>query len=281
MLTPKQKKLPALSNLFAPRSPLEFLGFSIISAIVSLLSAGNPIGFIGVSGLAMFWWWVDRQRTKKASEELVFSLHKEPPHGAKGLILLLSPYSPRNPALQDLQKIKPLIEYLIATPIVNLETADFDKIGLFNSNLCPQIKAVEYHFQQGKLQEVWLISSESYDTVKGSESTAQILQQYLRFHYGQKLNVHWNESLSSKDYEYKKLWQIGEDIFRQSGYKDEVLVADITGGTKMMSVALALACIPPKRRMQYMDSQRDWQGNPLPQGEMSPVVIDVDPILYQ
>ncbi|WP_051470164.1 hypothetical protein [Fischerella sp. PCC 9605] len=59
-----------------------------------------------------------------------------------------------------------------------------------------------------------------------------------------------------------------------------MIVADITGGTKMMSVALAMACIPPRRRMQYMDSQRDWQGNPLPTGEMKPVVIDIDPILY-
>ncbi|NJM69632.1 MAG: hypothetical protein HC862_05050 [Scytonema sp. RU_4_4] len=48
----------------------------------------------------------------------------------------------------------------------------------------------------------------------------------------------------------------------------------------MMSVALAMVCILPRRQMQYMDSQRDWQGNPLPKGEMKPVVIDIDPILY-
>jgi hypothetical protein len=48
----------------------------------------------------------------------------------------------------------------------------------------------------------------------------------------------------------------------------------------MMSVALGMACIPPKRRMQYMDSQRDWEGNPVSAGDMQPIVIDVDPILY-
>jgi hypothetical protein len=57
------------------------------------------------------------------------------------------------------------------------------------------------------------------------------------------------------------------------------MVADVTGGTKMMSVALAMACVPPKRRMQYMDSQRDWQGNPLTAGKIIPVSIDVDPFL--
>jgi len=30
-----------------------------------------------------------------------------------------------------------------------------------------------------------------------------------------------------------------------------------------------------------MDSQRDWQGNPLAKRQMIPVVIDIDPILYQ
>jgi hypothetical protein len=59
-----------------------------------------------------------------------------------------------------------------------------------------------------------------------------------------------------------------------------MLLADITGGNKMMSVAIAMACIPPGRRMQYMDTPRNRYGNPLRQGEMSPVVIDIDPILH-
>lgn len=48
----------------------------------------------------------------------------------------------------------------------------------------------------------------------------------------------------------------------------------------MMSVALAMACIPPNRKMQYMDSERDWQGQPLGAAGTRPVVIEVDPILY-
>jgi hypothetical protein len=32
--------------------------------------------------------------------------------------------------------------------------------------------------------------------------------------------------------------------------------------------------------MQYMDSQRDWKGEPLGKGEMSPVAIDIDPLVY-
>jgi len=69
-----------------------------------------------------------------------------------------------------------------------------------------------------------------------------------------------------------------DKIFQSADYKDEKIVADITGGTKMMSIALTLACIPPKRLLQYMDSQRDWEGNPLEKGEMKPTLIDIDSI---
>ncbi|NJM49236.1 MAG: hypothetical protein HC860_26210 [Alkalinema sp. RU_4_3] len=48
------------------------------------------------------------------------------------------------------------------------------------------------------------------------------------------------------------------------------MIADITGGTKMMSVAIAMACVAPKRRMQYVDMAGGL-----------PVVLDVDPIFYQ
>lgn len=278
MLTKPSKK-PQIEGLFSPRSPLEFLGFAGISTMISLLSAGQPIGLIFVPAFALAWWQLDWWRTRKQAQKTAFSVNKESPRPAKGLILLLSPYDPRNPSLKDEKILSQLLDQIFNSP--QPQAKDFDQINLLSSNLLPQIKAVEYHIQQGNLRDVWLISSESYDAVKGSEITAAILEKYLRIQYGQqRLDIH-TKNLSVKDYDYASLCQLGEKIFREAGYKDEVLVADITGGTKMMSVALAMACIPPGRRMQYMDSQRDWQGNPLAKGQMSPVVIDVDPILYQ
>lgn len=261
-----------------------------LSGLIGLFSAGNIFGIVGLVVVGVVWWWSDRQRAKERLEKLYEiintpgGLEKERPAGAKGLILLLSPYSPRNPALRDESTIAPLIEAVINAEIEELTQADFDRLDLLNSNLFPQIKAVEFHTGQGKLRDIWLISTQSYQTkqgtqVKGSEDSAQILRQYLRFHYGKTLDINW-EGLSVIDSDYHKLWLRAEQVFRDSGYKDEVIVADITGGTKMMSVALAMACIPPKRRIQYMDSQRDWEGNPLPAGDMQPIVIDVDPILY-
>lgn len=276
MLTAKPRS--PLEGIFAPRSPWEFIGFSTVTGMLGLLSAGNLAGFLFVPAFAIVWWWVDRQRSKRLAQATRFSVTKQPPQPARGLILLLSPYDPRNAALKDPAILNPLIQHVVQAP--HPTTADFTAINLLSSNLLPQIKAVEYHVEKGNLRNVWLIASASYESVKGSELAAVILEKYLRLQYGMRsFDIH-REGLTVKEYDYAGVWRLGEQIFRQSGYKDEVLVVDVTGGTKMMSVAIAMACISPRRRMQYMDSQRDWQGNPLEQGEMSPVGIDVDPILY-
>lgn len=275
----RQKPLK-LENLFAPRSPLEFLGYSIVTAIIGLISAGSPIGLIGVPVIAFCWWWIDRQRIKNQTPiNLSLSLEKQAPAAASGLILLLSPYFPRNTALKKPENLQPLLDALLGTPVEQLKEADFHNIGLFESNLLPPIKAVEYHFLQGKLREVWLIVSQTVGSVQGSESAARILEKYLTFLYGSQLKIHCSEKLTILDHDYAGLYCLADNIFQTADYKDELIVADVTGGKKMMSVALAMACVPPKRRMQYMDSDRDWQGNPLPAGIISPVSIDVDPFL--
>jgi len=204
---------------------------------------------------------------------------KEPPPAAKGLILVLSPYDPRDPSLKEASKLTPLLERIKAARSEDLAEADFQAIKLFDSNLRPQIRAVEFHVGKGSLRDVWLITSQSSGAMKGSEDAALILERYLLWKYARLLTVH-RDGLSAPEWDYKALWDLAEHVFRSGGYKDEMILADITGGTKMMSVALALACIPPGRRMQYVYSERDAQGQPLPRGGIDPVVIDVDPILY-
>lgn len=290
MLTQRQKKMFEFESIFSPRSPFEFVFFCSATIVLNLLpdlfkQLFPMIVIYIISGLFVvilfaIWWFLDRSRSKRRAVQLTFQPTKEQPSAARGLILLLSPYDPRDAALKDERTLRPLIDHIKKTSCENLTNNDFDNINLFNSNLRPQIKAVEYHLQQGKLQDLWLITSQSYDLVKGSEDAALILDKFIRFRYKDKPNVH-REGLSAKEWDYRGLWELGEKIFRESGYKEEVLLADITGGTKMMSVALAMACIPPGRRMQYVYSERDWQGNPLPQGAIDPVVIDVDPILYR
>ncbi len=278
-----------LENFFSPKSPLEFLGLALITTLINLLSSGNPIGVIGIVIVALVWWQVNRKIEKKRQEQIQeqtqYKTLKQSPELAKGLILLLSPYSPRNSLLSS-EQVETKINHICETSPNNLTEDDFHEINLFNSNLLTQIKAIEYHLEGGKLKEVWLITTPSIKelNIKGSQITALILETYLKFKYGNQLEIHRqyfsDQKLSVEDGNYEKLYEIVDYIFKKSGYQDDVLIADITGGTKMMSVALAMACIPPKRKMQYMDSQRDWEGNPLKTGEIKPVLVDVDPIRY-
>ena len=97
---PLSKKQPQMEGLFSPRSPIEFVGFAVVNAMIGLLSSGNLWGFVFVPTLAIGWWLVDRQRIKRQRQSAIFPVIKEPPQAAKGLILLLSPYSPRNEALR-------------------------------------------------------------------------------------------------------------------------------------------------------------------------------------
>jgi hypothetical protein len=267
-----------------PSSALEFLIYATISFIVGLTSNGNPLGFVGV-GVIFVIWYLLTKRTNKRRQELLdqylqLDYKSEQPSKARGLILLLSPYNAFN--LRDRKLLETNIEVLLTKKKQDLEKADFEAIGLFDSNLVPQIKAIEYHYQEPiTLRDVWLISSKSdqLQQVRGSEQTAEILAKYCEYAYPN-LFINKGEDYIVEDWNYNRIWRIAQNIFSTQGYTDSVIVADITGGTKMMSVALAMACVPINRKMQYMSSQRDWDGQPIPHGEMIPVGIDVDPILY-
>ncbi|MEG4420781.1 hypothetical protein QUA70_19630 [Microcoleus sp. LAD1_D5] len=308
-----------LKDIFTPSSSLQFIGFAVVNISFGLASAGN---LWGILLLTIIYWLLHRVDISQRKEKSIgITSEKVSPSGAKGLIMLLGPYSAGRKTIEDeikarveagIQKvfnnsiadlteadssginllestteseikkqIKKEIEVgiknILDKSIDNLTEADFSRINFFNSNLEPQIKAVKYHCVQEKtLQEVWLVGS------KGSEQTAEILQKYLKFQYGKDIIVHVDPSkFFTDEWKYAEFTAITEKIFQESTIKGEHILVDVTGGTKMMSVALAMACIPPKRKMQYISSDRDWQGNPLPQGQKEPVAIDFDPVLYR
>lgn len=274
-------------SLFHPSSAKGFFVFFCFTLLLNFstdflndllpLSLSRVLSVLLLSALFLGWWMYDKRRGLTIAKLIAFPPVKEQPRPAHGLTLLLSPFDPRDAELRKQEILSPLIDALRNKS--TLDQGDFDKINLLNSNLRPQIKAVEYHHDKGNLGDVWLITSESDGSVKGSEGAGIILEKYLRFKYGDALRIH-REGFSAKEWDYKGLWELGEKIFRESSLKEKVIVVDITGGNKLMSVALAMSCIPPRRRMQYVYSERDSVGEPLAKGAIEPVTIDVDPILY-
>lgn len=266
-------------------NPFNFIGLALLSLLFSKLSDGHIIAIILVVLIALLWWLANvflKRKTQYITDD-------QKPEPVKGLILLISPYS------CDKSEIEPLLKKIYQASPQELQKEDFDAIKLFDSNLLPPIKAVEYHSAENTLKEIWLITTLTYQMkhpetgelidIKGSENASLILEKYLNFKYGDKLEIHRQEfkgkSLTVKDREYGTLSELIDHIFRKSGYQPSSMIADITGGTKRMSVALAIACLPLERKMQYMDSQRDWQGKPLSQGNIQPVEIDINPIVYR
>ncbi|MBF2063624.1 MAG: hypothetical protein IGS39_04215 [Calothrix sp. C42_A2020_038] len=269
----------SLEFLISPQTSLAFLGFALINVATNLLSNlltnWSILGLAGIISTFLYWFFLEYRR-KRLLERFAVSVSPQAPQPAGGLVLLLSPYSPGRNSKIDITTLQNQIAYIQRTPIEKLVEADFEAIDLLKSNLVPQIKAVEHHWNTGELRDVWLITTK----VPGSGLSAGILEQYLRFRYAARLQTH-SQSYCVDDWNYKQLCELGEKIFRECHYKQESVVVDITGGTKMMSVALAMACLRPGRRMQYMESHRDWQGNPLEKGKIEPVGIDVSAIVYK
>lgn len=276
-LTPKDRY--SLESLISPQTSLAFLGFASINVATNLLSNlltdWSVFGLVGIFLTFLYWFFLEYRR-KRLLKKFAISVIPEAPKPAGGLVLLLSPYSPGRNSQIDATTLQNQISYILRTPVEKLVKADFDTIDLSNSNLVPQIKAVEHHFNAGELRDVWLITTKA----PGSGFSAGILEKYLRFQYADRLHTH-SQNYCVDDWNYKQLSELGEKIFRECNYKQESVVVDITGGTKMMSVALAMACLRPGRRMQYMESNRDWQGNPLEKGKIEPVGIEVSGIIYQ
>lgn len=278
-----EREIAQFQKLFSPDTPVMYSGFILLT--LALAKAVNYIptsvdtlllGFVGAVALVVA--FAHRNRQRRQLQLLTFTVSRQPPSGARGLILLVSPFDPRVQALRDPEVLQPKIATLLARPAETLSAEDWETVNLMGSNLRPQVEAVRFHMEQGRLHDVWLIHSERDETAQGSGTAAQLLEQYLQRHYSS-IRVH-RDGYGVPAWNYGELWKKAEEIFRTSGLANEAIVADVTGGTKMMSVALATACVAPGRRMQYMDTERDWQGQPLGRGTSVPVMVDVEPLLY-
>ncbi|MGH2732591.1 MAG: hypothetical protein ACRDJG_06600 [Actinomycetota bacterium] len=267
-------------RIFSPRSSRDFIGFAAVAVLINLASSTVPdldptliriFSTVLLVALFAFWWVRDQIVARRRSRLVAFTPTAQAPERARGLILLLGPYR----ADAGSEELGVAMERVLAPGAEAVGEEDFRKIGLFTSNLRPQVEALAYHSTGGVLRDVWLIS--------GSEKSTIILERYIRLRHPTVV-VHTEiegDSLAVEAWNYTEVWRKAEMVFRESPYRSRVMLADVTGGTKMMSIALAMACIPPGRKLQYMNADRDHKGAPVPEGEIRPLLIDIDPILYR
>ena len=48
-------------------------------------------------------------------------------------------------------------------------------------------------------------------------------------------------------------------VYRESGFEAKDIIADFTGGTKPMTTGMIMACLPPKRELEYVSLSSDRQ----------------------
>jgi len=129
--------------------------------------------------------------------------------------------------------------------------------------------ALEAHV--GRLEHCWLIAT--------SQSLA------TAYDVAKEISKHWpgiqihdiQKTLVANPESVENTWRIVEHIYSQEAPALELdetdIVADITGGLKPMTAGMALACRVPTRKMQYIQTPRDKDGQVIPQAPRYPVLL--------
>ncbi len=115
--------------------------------------------------------------------------------------------------------------------------------------------AVRYH--QPVLKNLWLIATDDSRSVADS---------YVDLYgKGAGLAVYWDRSYVVPSDNTETVFHVTTRILQEEaprfGLQPDDIVADITGGTKPMSVGVALACMQSERALQYVKSERTVTGD--------------------
>lgn len=141
-------------------------------------------------------------------------------------------------------------------------------ILLLSPYIGSSIPAIEYHLP--KVQALWLVS-----TPKSAGIATKLNEQYK-----DKVKIiHWGENYEVDADEPKSTFDIVKSILlsapREYIFVPQI-IADITGGTKPMSVGMTLACLAYGVDIQYMKAPRDALGRVDQDAQPLPIQIDIN-----
>ena len=134
--------------------------------------------------------------------------------------------------------------------------------------------ALQHHQKGGGATHCWLVMQADAEPVQQafSQLSQQLVEQGMttRLHpfYISKLDV-WEA--------YKAVRTIFEREAVEEGLEPGQVIADITGGTKPLTTGMVLAAITTNGALEYVESERDDQGRPIPS---TLYVVRVDTSFY-
>jgi len=133
------------------------------------------------------------------------------------------------------------------------------------------LSAVRHH--KARLERCWLLATSK------SLPAAQQLKDVI-YQNWPAIQVHDPVELLVDPESLASTWGAVERIYSRlapaAGLAENEIVADITGGQKPMTAGMTLACSSPNRKLQYMKTIRDENGDPQPGVAPQPIQIDLN-----
>jgi uncharacterized damage-inducible protein DinB len=162
-----------------------------------------------------------------------------------------------------------------------IQSLDFDKLNLEESNLEPTIKAILAH--SSRLEHCWLLSTRGKD-IAGSLPVARLLAEYLRQKHGLSCQFHYSEeesiTLDDDALVLSKTYELVRRVFLAADKKDlpaREMVANITTGFRSMTLGMILACLDRDHDIEFVGTHYDQKGKP--SGDLVPITFSFEPLL--
>jgi hypothetical protein len=131
--------------------------------------------------------------------------------------------------------------------------------------------ALEHHQKGGGASHCWLVMQ---NTEPVQKTYSQLLQQLPEKELNTQLHPVYIRQLEAGD-AYQAVRRVFEEEAPKVGLKPEDVIADITGGLKPLTAGMILAAITLDRALEYVESERNSQGEPIP-GTLRVVLVDLN-----
>ncbi len=120
--------------------------------------------------------------------------------------------------------------------------------------------ALEHHHREGGATHCWLVMQ---DVASVREAYSRLSEEILTRGIATRLHPVYIQTLDVEG-TYKAARAVFEREAIEEGLDPDQVIADVTGGTKPMTSGMVLAAITTGGALEYVESERDAEGHPIP-----------------
>lgn len=158
------------------------------------------------------------------------------------------------------------------------EALEFDRLDLERSNFWPTVLAIKSHASH--LERCWLLTT-SGENAEDTQTYARLLAEFLKQRMNLRCDFVYDERycipLDDDALVLKKTYDQVRRVFAEAeaaGIGSSEMLADITTGTRSMSLGIVLACLDGNHDIQFVGTRYDASGRPA--GTPFPIIYSVE-----